>query len=59
MGMNHFKCWVWKSFWIFGALSFALALTGFDRGYWLWNALVSSVLAVSIKLDCQSCKVCE
>jgi len=58
MDKKHAKCWIWKAFWGFGVLSFALSLAGFDASYWMWNALVSGILAVAIKLDCQSCNVC-
>jgi hypothetical protein len=59
MDKKHAKCWVWKTLWGFGILSFVLALAGFDSQYWMWNALVAGVLAITIKLDCQSCEVCK
>jgi len=59
MDKKHLKCRLWKVLWGLSFLSLVLAWSGFDGQYWMWNALVLAMLAVPIKLDCQSCKVCQ
>ncbi len=67
MARKHFKCWLWKILWSFAGLSLVLSWGGFEQGVvatlpvemWLWNSLVLGVLAISVKLDCHDCSVCN
>ena len=68
MGKKHLlKCWLWKGLWGFSFISFLLAWASvlmqvpigpLDALFLFWNALILGVLAISIKLDCQTCEVC-
>ncbi|MBI5456154.1 hypothetical protein HY969_00240 [Candidatus Kaiserbacteria bacterium] len=69
MGKKHLlKCWLWKILWGLSVLAFALAWVSvlrkapigqFDPLFLFWNALILGVLAVPIKLDCQTCETCS
>lgn len=60
MTRQHIKCWIWKTLWGLGLWSFLFGLIfNSNREFWYFNALILGILAISIKLDCQSCRVCE
>ena len=65
---KHYKCLLWKVLWLLSLISLILAwytnfsqssIISFGALAWFWNALIFSVLAIPIKLDCHSCDVCQ
>ncbi|HWO07432.1 MAG TPA: hypothetical protein VNM40_02515 [Candidatus Paceibacterota bacterium] len=67
MGRHLLKCWLWKALWGLAVLCFVLAWVSvlrqapigqFDPLFLFWNALILGILAVPIKLDCQTCETC-
>lgn len=66
MMSQHWKCRLWKTLWGLGVLSLVFAwvatrtgfVFGLDAQHWFWDALIFTVLAIPIKLDCHTCDVC-
>ncbi len=68
MNKKHWKCHIWKVLWGLGFIAMILAwitnfmqstIIGMGALAWFWNSLVLGVLAISIKLDCHNCDVCQ
>ena len=68
MSKHLMKCWLWKGMWSLGALAFLLAwvsvimqapIGSLDPLFLFWNALILGILAIPVKLDCQSCGTCN
>lgn len=72
MDRTHLKCTLWKVLWGISALSIIAAwvsiklatggqppVFGLDALFWFWNALLFGMLSIPIKMDCQSCAVCQ
>lgn len=67
METQHVKCLLWKTLWSIAALCLFAAWFSYDSGrlfgleteLWFWNSLIFGVLSVSIKFDCQSCRMCS